>query len=214
MECTHWRHGPARRATARSQDDTIQQGRRATARSQDETIQQGRSATARSQDDTSQQGRRATVRSQDDPMEQTIAIDDMTQGTGHIVWAPACRDEELPIVCNEEQVDFLALQIWDIEKALRDRQDGATSPVVLPDPHVLVGGQAEAIRSQYLQSNDRGIIAGGGGYGKTTMLKKAICLTYETFFHSTDRASPSNKTARLVKGKTIHRSMDSGQQTH
>ena len=36
------------------------------------------------------------------------------------------------------------------------------------------------------------------------MLEKVICPTYETFFERTDRATPSNKSARLFKAKTVH----------
>ena len=102
----------------------------------------------------------------------------------------------------------MALQIWDIEKAFRDRQGGATSPAVLPDSHLLADCQTEAIRSKYLLPNDlglpRALVAGGGGCGKTTMLERVICPTYETFFERADRATPSNKAARLFKAKTVH----------
>ena len=70
MESTNCCHGPARRTTARSHDDTFQQGPRATACNLDDTIQQERRATARSQDETTQQGRSATKRSQDDTIQQ------------------------------------------------------------------------------------------------------------------------------------------------
>lgn len=144
------------------------------------------------------------------PKCQTVPIDDMALGPSHVAWKfiLACRDEQSPIDFNEEQLDCIALQIWDIEKAFRDRHGGATSPAVLPDSHVLAGGQTEAIRSKYLLPNDlglpRALIAGGGGCGKTTMLEKVICPTYETFFERTDRATPSNKAARLFKAKTVH----------
>ena len=36
------------------------------------------------------------------------------------------------------------------------------------------------------------------------MLEKVMCPTYETFFESTARATPSNKSARLFKAKTMH----------
>ena len=36
------------------------------------------------------------------------------------------------------------------------------------------------------------------------MLDKAVCPTYEAFFERTDRATPSNKAARLFKAKTVH----------
>ena len=39
---------------------------------------------------------------------------------------------------------------------------------------------------------------------KTTMLEEVICPTYETFFECTARATPSNKSARLFKAKTMH----------
>jgi len=79
---------------------------------------------------------------------------------------------------------------------------------VLPNSHVLAGGKTEAIRTKYLLPNDlglpRALIAGGGGCGKTTMLIKVICPTYETFFEATARATPSNKSARLFRAKTMH----------
>ena len=146
----------------------------------------------------------------DKPKCQTVALDDMALGPGHVAWKfiQACRDEQPPIVFNDEQIDCMALQIWDIEKAFRERIDGATSPAVLPDSHVLAGGHTEAIRTKYLLPNDlglpRALIAGGGGCGKTTMLEKVICPTYETFFEATARATPSNKSARLFKAKTVH----------
>ena len=36
------------------------------------------------------------------------------------------------------------------------------------------------------------------------MLEEVICPTYETFFECTARATPSNKSARLFKAKTMH----------
>ena len=36
------------------------------------------------------------------------------------------------------------------------------------------------------------------------MLMKVICPTYDTFFERTDRATPSNKAARLFQAKTVH----------
>ena len=81
-------------------------------------------------------------------------------------------------VLSRSVVDCIALQIWDIEKAFRERQGGATSPAVLPDSHVLVGGRTEVIRNNYLLANDlglpRALIAGGGGCGKTTMLEEVL----------------------------------------
>ncbi|MDO7681295.1 MAG: hypothetical protein MUQ52_02305, partial [Pirellulales bacterium] len=131
-------------------------------------------------------------------------------GPGHVAWKLIldCKNKQPPIVFNDEQIDCIALQIWDIEKAFRERQGGAQSPAVLPDSHVLAGGQTAAIRTKYILPNDlglpRALIAGGGGCGKTTMLEEVICPTYETFFETTARATPSNKSARLFKAKTVH----------
>ena len=50
----------------------------------------------------------------------------------------------------------------------------------------------------------RSLTVGGGGCGKTTILLEVICPTYETFFERTDRATPSNKSARLFNAKTVH----------
>jgi len=146
----------------------------------------------------------------DKPKCQTVAVDDMALGPGHVAWncILACKAEDPPIAFNDEQIDCMALQIWDIEKAFRERQGGVTSPAVLPNSHVLAGGRTEAIRTKYMLPNDlglpRALIAGGGGCGKTTMLEKVICPTYETYFESTARATPSNKSARLFKAKTVH----------
>ena len=83
-----------------------------------------------------------------------------------------------------------------------------SSPAVLPGSHTLAGGQTQEIRAKYVLPNDLGLprtlIAGGGGCGKTTMLEKVICPTYETFFELTARATPSNKSARLFNAKTVH----------
>ena len=146
----------------------------------------------------------------DRPKCQTVAINDMAQGPGHVAWKfiLACKNEQPPIVFNEEQLDCMALQIWDIENAFRERASGVTSPAVLPGSHVLAGGQTQEVRTKYLLPNDlglpRALFAGGGGCGKTTMLEKVICPTYETFFELTARATPSNKSARLFKAKTVH----------
>ena len=62
----------------------------------------------------------------DKPKCQTVAIADVVLGPGHVAWKfiLACRDEQPPIVFNEKQLDCIALQIWDFEKAFRDRQGG------------------------------------------------------------------------------------------
>ena len=144
------------------------------------------------------------------PKCQTVPVEDMAMGPGHVGWKfiMACKDEEPPIVFNDEQIDCIALQIWDIEKPFRERQGGAISPAVLPNSHILIGGQTEEIRTRYLLPNDLGlprtILAGGGGCGKTTMLEKVICPTYETYFEVIARATPSNKSARLFNAKTMH----------
>ena len=95
----------------------------------------------------------------DTPKCQTVAIDDMALGPGHVAWdfILACKSEHPLIAFNEEQIDCMALQIWDIEKAFRERQGSATSPAVLPDSHVLAGGQTEAIRTKSLLPNDLGL---------------------------------------------------------
>ena len=50
----------------------------------------------------------------------------------------------------------------------------------------------------------RSLSVGGGGCGKTTILLEVICPTYETFFERIDRATLSNKSARLFNAKTVH----------
>ena len=106
----------------------------------------------------------------DTPKCQSVALEDLALGPGHVAWKfiVATRDRAIaPVTFNEEQLDCIALQIWDIEKASRERQGGATSPAVLPDSHVLAGGRTEVIRNNYLLPNDlrlpRSLIAGRGG---------------------------------------------------
>ena len=79
----------------------------------------------------------------DKPKCQTVAINGMALGPGHVAWnfILACKEEQPPIAFNDEQIDCMALQIWDIEKPFRARHGGATSPAVLPDSHVLTGGR-------------------------------------------------------------------------
>ena len=64
------------------------------------------------------------------------------------------------------------------------------------------------MRERYVLRNDlrlpRTLIVGGGGCGKTTMLLEVVSPTYEAFFTRVARATPSNKSARLFKAKTVH----------
>ena len=146
----------------------------------------------------------------DQPGCKSVLIDDMAMGPGHVAWKfiVSCKNEQPPISFNDEQIDCMALLIWDIEEAFRERKGGASSPATLPDSHILAGGHTAPIRTNYILPNDlglpRALIAGGGGCGKTTMPEKVICPTYETFFEVTARATPSNKPARLFKAKTVH----------
>ena len=50
---------------------------------------------------------------------QTLAIDDMALGPGHVAWKfiLACKAEQPSIAFNDEEIDCMALQIWDIEEA-------------------------------------------------------------------------------------------------
>ena len=84
----------------------------------------------------------------DKPKCETVPIDDLALGPGHVAWKfiLACKNEEPPITFNDEQIDCMALQIWDIEKAFRERQGSKTSSATLPDSHVLAGGHTAAIR--------------------------------------------------------------------
>ena len=95
----------------------------------------------------------------DKPKCQTVAIDDMALGPGHVAWKfiLACKAEQPSIAFNDEQIDCMAWQNWDIEEAPRKRQGSAASPAVLPNSHVLAGGQTEAIRLKYLLPNDLGL---------------------------------------------------------
>ena len=47
----------------------------------------------------------------DSPKCQTVAIDDMALGPGHVAWnfILACKSEQPPIAFNEEQIDCMAL---------------------------------------------------------------------------------------------------------
>ena len=65
--------------------------------------------------------------------------------------------------------------------------------------------QAVKLAKSLVQYDNLNVIfTGFDGCGKTTMLEKVICHTYESFFESTARATPSNKSARLFKAKTVH----------
>ena len=146
----------------------------------------------------------------DKPQCQSIPIEDMAKGPAHVAWMliTKCSNEDPPIHFNDEQIECIALQIWDIEQAFRKRQSHTPASSILPDAHTLVGGKTEPIRSRYLLPNDLGLprtlTAGGGGCGKTTMLEKVICPTYATYFERIDKACPSNKAARLFNAKTMH----------
>ena len=115
----------------------------------------------------------AFTQEQAEHLEQTFALLGTVSNASTAGVPPPSSDEAE--VLSRSVVDCIALQIWDIEKAFRERQGGATSPAVLPDSHVLVGGRTEVIRNNYLLPNDlglpRALIAGGGGCGKTTMLE-------------------------------------------
>ena len=133
---------------------------------------------------------------------ETVPLPDIALGPGHVGWKLI---QESEIAFNDEQIDCIALCVWDLEEAFRKHQGGASSPAVLPGSQILTGAQLETIRSQCLLPNGLGLprtlIVGGGGCGKTTMLLEVICPTYETFFERIARATPSNKSARLFMAK-------------
>ena len=91
---------------------------------------------------------------------------------------------------------------------------------------MLAGGQTEAIWSKYLLPNDlglpRALIAGGGGFGKTTMLEKVICPTHETFFdaYGSRKAVQQSRSALQSKNCSLAQWIqalglpESGQHTH
>ena len=136
---------------------------------------------------------------------KTVPLPDMALGPGHVAWKLICESD---VSFNDEQIDCIALCVWDLEEAFRKHQGGASSPAVLPGSRTLTAAQLETIGSEHLLPNDLGLprtlIVGGGGCGKTTMLLEVICPTYETFFERVARATPSNKSARLFMAKTIH----------
>ena len=152
--------------------------------------------------------RRNEARSE--PRCKSVRLEDMARGPGYVAWQfiEQAKHRDPPIIFNEEQLDCIALQIWDIEEAFRKQQNDATAIDILPGSHVLMGGSTQAIRSKHMLPNDlglpRSLTVGGGGCGKTTMLLEVICPTYETFFERIDRATPSNKSARLFNAKTVH----------
>ena len=84
----------------------------------------------------------------DEPRCKSVALDDMSRGPGHVAWQfiEKAKNKDPPIVFNEEQLDCMALQIWDIEEAFRKQQGGETLLDTLRDSHVLVGGSTQAIR--------------------------------------------------------------------
>ena len=145
-----------------------------------------------------------------EPRCKSVRLEDMARGPGYVAWQfiERAKHRDPPIIFNEEQLDCIALQIWDIEEAFRKKQNDATALDILPGSHVLIGGSTQAIRSKHMLPNDlglpRSLTVGGGGCGKTTMLLEVICPTYETFFERIDRATPSNKSARLFNAKTVH----------
>ena len=136
---------------------------------------------------------------------QTVPVQDLSLGPGHVAWKFISGDD---VPFNSEQIDCMALLIWDMDKAFREQVAHAESQPILPGAHVLAGGHAQPIRSQFMLPHDLGLprtlVVGGGGCGKTTMLLKVISPTYEAFFERVARATPSNKSARLFQAKTVH----------
>ena len=89
---------------------------------------------------------------------------------------------------NEEQIDLIALLVLPLEKSWRCRDKQETFQ--LPNDLGLV----------------RVLVAGGGGCGKTTIVMKILKPLLEVYFghDGVQLAAPSNKAARLIKGKTVH----------
>ena len=90
----------------------------------------------------------AFTQEQAEHLKQTFALLGAVSNASTAGVPPPSSDEAE--VLSRSVVDCIALQIWDIEKAFRERQGGASSPAVLPDSHMLVGGRTEAIRNNCL----------------------------------------------------------------
>ena len=80
----------------------------------------------------------ALTQEQAEHLRQTFALLGAVSNAS-TVGVPQPSSDEAEVL-SRSVVDCIALQIWDIEEAFRERQGGATSPAVLPDSHVLGGG--------------------------------------------------------------------------
>ena len=111
---------------------------------------------------------------------RAVRLDDLCLGPGHVAKKFI---GSAPVRFNDEQIDCMALLIWDMDKAFRAQMTAEADAPVLPDAHVLVGGCADTpaalrVRQRCLLRNDLGLprtlIVGGSGCGKTTMLLEVI----------------------------------------
>ena len=90
---------------------------------------------------------------------------------------------------NDDQKRPVAL----IARAMQDEwnntlPDPLTNKRTLPSTHKVV----------------RLLLVGGGGCGKTRIIQKVLTLLFRAFYKNVVKVAPSNKAARLIKGKTMH----------
>ena len=89
---------------------------------------------------------------------------------------------------NEEQLECTALFVDRLERGFQKRTD-SSQPWLKPDEVLMTI-----------------ITDGGGGCGKTTLAVEVILPLLEIYFGSEGvlRRAPSNKPARLIRGRTMH----------
>ena len=125
---------------------------------------------------------------------ELVPLPDAMQGPAHVAQLLWRRVERQAVAAgsvlhlNEEQLALLALVTTKLAKAFDSRLDKT---------------------QQYLRRDEvllTLIVEGGGGCGKTMVLKDLIVPLLETYFRPAGviKEAPSNKAARLIGGRTIH----------